>query len=212
MNGVRRGNPRPLLLAGFAVAMGGFQVTAPARAEDPKVAVEVREPVAADLNFAVVEETNRVRSAAELRQLRLMSGLAGAAEDLAAANALRLDLSHGSALAGQATLGERLAHRRTEPETAAENVGIVALPADAKSVDASDVARRLVAGWMESPGHRANILDGTMTHIGTAVQLVRGPRGRWYAYGVQVFGRFTHRSRTRADGLLGPDVVPQQLH
>lgn len=44
---------------------------------------------------------------------------------------------------------------------------------------------RLVAMWMASPGHRANILNSRFTHIG--VGAVNNSSGRWY--GVQVFLR-----------------------
>ena len=33
---------------------------------------------------------------------------------------------------------------------------------------------RMVAAWMASPGHRANILDGRLTRIGVAAYYVRG--------------------------------------
>lgn len=41
----------------------------------------------------------------------------------------------------------------------------------------------MVAQWMGSPGHRANILNGSFTRIGVGV--AQGEDGRWY--GVQVF-------------------------
>ena len=47
-------------------------------------------------------------------------------------------------------------------------------------------AQLLVKGWMDSPGHRANILNREYTDIGVAV-VRRLPRGRTY-YATQVFG------------------------
>lgn len=47
-------------------------------------------------------------------------------------------------------------------------------------------AQLLVRGWMDSPGHRANILNREYTDIGVAV-VRRLPRGRTY-YATQVFG------------------------
>jgi uncharacterized protein YkwD len=35
-------------------------------------------------------------------------------------------------------------------------------------------ADRIVAAWMASPGHRANILDGRLTRIGVAAVYARG--------------------------------------
>ncbi|MEP1123446.1 MAG: CAP domain-containing protein [Ilumatobacter sp.] len=37
----------------------------------------------------------------------------------------------------------------------------------------------VVQGWMSSPGHRANILDGRLTHIGVAVALSDSGRQYW---------------------------------
>ncbi len=33
---------------------------------------------------------------------------------------------------------------------------------------------RVVAMWMASPGHRANLLDGRLTHVGVAATYARG--------------------------------------
>lgn len=43
----------------------------------------------------------------------------------------------------------------------------------------------MVGQWMDSSGHRANILDESLTHVGSAA--VQADNGRWY--GVQVFVR-----------------------
>jgi hypothetical protein len=49
-----------------------------------------------------------------------------------------------------------------------------------------DLARTYVQGWKDSPGHRRNMLDPGVVHLGVAV--ARSPHsGRYYA--VQVFAR-----------------------
>jgi uncharacterized protein YkwD len=45
--------------------------------------------------------------------------------------------------------------------------------------------RRVVRAWMQSPGHRANLLEPSYRMLGMAAR--RGGTGGWYA--VQVFGR-----------------------
>lgn len=45
-------------------------------------------------------------------------------------------------------------------------------------------AAAVMAGWMDSPGHRANILDCSSTRLGVGVAL--GPGGPWWT---QLFGR-----------------------
>ena len=46
-------------------------------------------------------------------------------------------------------------------------------------------ADQMMTMWMNSPGHRANILNGSYTHIG--IGAVKASNGRWY--GVQDFVR-----------------------
>ena len=51
-----------------------------------------------------------------------------------------------------------------------------------------DTSAEVVTGWMNSPGHRANILNTQFTEIGVAaVQGIRNGKKVWYA--VQEFGR-----------------------
>lgn len=49
-----------------------------------------------------------------------------------------------------------------------------------------ELARRLMDGWIASPGHRRNLLDGDMTQTGVAIAQSASSR-RYYA--VQLFGR-----------------------
>ena len=51
-------------------------------------------------------------------------------------------------------------------------------------VGAEEAAANAVAGWMKSPGHRANILQKTYTEIGTG--MAKSQSGRWYL--CQLFG------------------------
>jgi uncharacterized protein YkwD len=44
-------------------------------------------------------------------------------------------------------------------------------------------AAAVMQGWMDSPGHRANILDCSLTKLGVGV--AEGPRGPWWT---QLFG------------------------
>jgi uncharacterized protein YkwD len=65
----------------------------------------------------------------------------------------------------------------------AENI---AMQYDSRGFSGGALARGFVQGWIDSPGHRENLLSAEATDIGLAV--ARSPAsGRWYA--VQVFGR-----------------------
>lgn len=50
---------------------------------------------------------------------------------------------------------------------------------------AGELAEAFLQGWIESPGHRANLVDGNLTEIGVGV--ARDGKGRYFA--VQLFGR-----------------------
>jgi hypothetical protein len=65
----------------------------------------------------------------------------------------------------------------------AENI---AFASSTRGFQAEELAQRLFDGWVHSPPHRRNLLDGDMTQVGMAV--AQSPRsGRHYA--VQLFGR-----------------------
>lgn len=65
----------------------------------------------------------------------------------------------------------------------AENI---AFATSARGFTAGELAQRLFDGWVQSPPHRRNLVDGDMTEVGMAVaQSARS--GRHYA--VQLFGR-----------------------
>ena len=57
--------------------------------------------------------------------------------------------------------------------------------------EAGELPGRFVQGWMQSPGHRANLLDAAALETGVGIAQSRRS-GRWYA--VQVFGRPMSRS------------------
>lgn len=50
---------------------------------------------------------------------------------------------------------------------------------------ARELAQAFVQGWIDSPEHRANLVDGNLTEIGVGV--ARDEKGRYFA--VQLFGR-----------------------
>jgi uncharacterized protein YkwD len=56
----------------------------------------------------------------------------------------------------------------------------------AYSLGHSEPAQIMVDGWMDSPGHRANILNGNFTHGGLGI--AKDKEGAYY--GTQVFARF----------------------
>jgi uncharacterized protein YkwD len=138
---------------------------------------------------ALLAETNRVRKAHGQPPLRRRFELEQAADDQAAFMALRRHVQHESILRGQATPFERV-HRHgywVEVGAVAENVAATSLGEHLREFTAERIAALLMRQWLESPGHRATLLDPSLTHFGGSVRLAQTVGGGWAAYGAQVF-------------------------
>jgi cysteine-rich secretory family protein len=108
------------------------------------------------------DAANRERAAQGLAPLRWDDALANAAREHALLMEQRNTLSHQ--FAGEAALQDRARFAGARFTEIAENV------AEGPSADA------IHTGWMNSPHHRANLLDPGLTAIGIAV-VVASPRG-----------------------------------
>lgn len=80
-------------------------------------------------------------------------------------------------------------HRGLKVQFCAENVASVPVGSGDAMATVDDIAAKLVESWMNSPGHRANVLNGRVTHVGCSVRLARGFAEQWYAFGVEDFAR-----------------------
>lgn len=119
---------------------------------------------------ALVELTNAARAKADLPPLRPNPGLFAAARGHAANMAKQAKLAHELDGKGPA---DRVTAAGYKYSRTGENVGWnYPTPKDA------------VAGWLDSPGHRANILAKGFTELGVAVSR----SGKGEPYWVQVFG------------------------
>lgn len=153
-------------------------------------ATETGLPSARDFARALLQETNRVRRANGRSALKRRTELEAAADDQAAFMALRLQVQHESFLRGQATPFDRVQRRGLyiESGAVAENVASTTLGDKLENCTAEKIAAMLVQQWMNSPGHRATLLDPKVTHFGGAVRLARTVGGAgWAAYGAQLF-------------------------
>jgi len=118
----------------------------------------------------LLDATNRERAAAGLQSLKWDDALAAAAREHAQFMVRENVLSHR--LPGEPSLEQRLAQAGAKYAMVAENVAIGPNPEEIHD------------GWMHSPGHRRNILNGQLTGIGIAV--TRGTNG---LFAVQDFSR-----------------------
>ena len=122
----------------------------------------------------MITRTNAERRKARLAPLTRSANLMRAAEVQASQMAKANLMEHDIPGAAYPSLGSRLAFVQYPIRAAGENIGEGYLTPSAA-----------VAGWMASPGHRANILSTNYTEIGTA--MAPGPKGT--VFWVQVFGR-----------------------
>jgi uncharacterized protein YkwD len=128
------------------------------------------------LEASLAELVNAEREAAGLPPLARSATLALAARHHAREMAEEDYFSHSSPRAETATVRLRVARAGGTVVTVGENLALLRA--------SPEVAARAVRGWMESEGHRENLLRPTWTHVGHGVA-ERGDR----LYLVQVFAR-----------------------
>jgi uncharacterized protein YkwD len=122
----------------------------------------------------IVRYTNEARKQAGLAPLRLSAGLLDAARIHAGQMAEQNTMAHTISDARYPTLRDRLDAVGYAYANAAENIAWN-----------DRTPQSVVSGWMNSPGHRANILNAQLTEIGAT--MARNRRGE--PYWIQVFGR-----------------------
>lgn len=111
--------------------------------------------------------TNEARSANGLAKLEADTTLAQAAQQHAAEMAELGYFSHTSPVLENATLTQRVAQAGSFMQLLGENLALVG---------DTDPAQATVTGWLESPGHRANLLSREFSHVGFGS--ARYPDGR----------------------------------
>jgi uncharacterized protein YkwD len=135
---------------------------------------------------AILRATNRARHEHGLRPLQPLPDLDLAADDQARYMALLLTAQHENAFAGQTMPADRIERRGIHPQLTAENVASVKISTPEGPESTADIAQALVNAWMDSPGHRANLLGERFTHLGASARITHAA-GAWYAFGVQDF-------------------------
>jgi len=137
-------------------------------------------PSLAQVQRAVIEQTNRFRVSEGLPALREAPRLGRAAQDFA--NFMARTDRYGHEADGR-TPAQRAGAQGYDFCLVAENI---AYEFSSEGFGAGELAQHFVHGWENSPPHRANMLDAAATEIGVAVAQSRETR-RYYA--VQMFGR-----------------------
>ncbi len=162
---------------------------------------------------AIFHETNRVRARMRLSALKPLADLDRAADFQASIGALMHLVSHDNPMPDLATLKLRVERAGLKIKTAAENLAastILEGGTGPRSVIVQRVAGRevfldpdtrqevkprtyagmaesLVQQWLNSPGHRANLVSQEMEYLGVSVRPRKTAGGMDSLYAVQVF-------------------------
>lgn len=165
------------------------------RGEDPKGGADPARPIdpeqfdAALLAREIHRVTNEARVNNGLRRLRSLRALSAAADDQASMMALRLHCGHSNPLRGQRNPYDRVERHGLRPYEVGENVAAVPLcdPATGKPRTYAEQAQLLVEAWLNSPGHRENLLKGRFRGLGCAARIACVPIGQQMVFAAQVF-------------------------
>ena len=124
-------------------------------------------PGDASLEADLLTLTNQARLDNGVGTLEGDEGLAQAARHHAEEMARLGYFSHTSPVGENATVSQRVARSGSFIGTLGENLALVG---------EADTAQTTTTGWLESPGHRANLLNPQFTHVGFGT--ARYPDGR----------------------------------
>ncbi|MBI2517980.1 MAG: CAP domain-containing protein [Opitutae bacterium] len=175
------------------------------------------------LAAAIFHETNRVRSQFNLPPLKFLAKLNDAADLQAEIGGAVRPPSHTNPFMLVATPLDRVKYAGLNPRYVAENialtamlkvssghgVGLLSKDGQASFVDVATLeplkphnytsyAAFVVQAWMDSPGHRANILNPEVSYLGCSVRPTRGDHGLDMVFCVQVFYTPTRTSNFRS--------------
>ena len=129
----------------------------------------------------IVEMTNRVRAEQKLGAVRPNAELSAAARAYAAFLVKSGVFSH---TADGHEAGERITAAGYKWCQVGENL---ALAQSSNGFAKDDLATKAVEGWLNSPGHRQNLLQPHMTEIGVGIARAPGKDPKYIT--VQLFGR-----------------------
>ncbi|MSU45804.1 MAG: CAP domain-containing protein [Lacunisphaera sp.] len=162
---------------------------------------------------AIFHETNRVRRQLQLRLILHLPKLDEAADLQASMGSFQLELSHRNPVPSLADVIDRVRSVGLKPLVAAENIALTAtLDADPKTTSVvprqegggprfydartgrkleamsyAGFAAAVVRLWMESPGHRANVVNPELDFLGCSARWRKEYTGVDLLYSVQVF-------------------------
>jgi hypothetical protein len=129
----------------------------------------------------IVQITNKARQDQKLSPLKVNAMLAKAARAYAERVARSGTFSHTADGRTPAQRAESAGYQHCD---IAENL---AMDEDSRGFETGALALQAIAGWMNSPPHRANIMRASVTEIGVGVARAPGPKPKFIS--VELFGR-----------------------
>jgi uncharacterized protein YkwD len=160
---------------------GALFVDSPNGRQQERMRMAVLVPDLPKVEQHIVEMTNQVRREKKLSTLKVNAMLAKAARAYARRLARSGQFSH---TADGRNPGERAKGAGYEFCSIAENL---AMDRANGGFDTGQLALQAIAGWMNSPPHRANILMASATEIGVGVARAPGATPKFIS--VEMFGR-----------------------
>jgi uncharacterized protein YkwD len=187
------------LLGALAMALLGGPLLAAGRKATDDDAAAREQWVALDhldvalLGREIFRASNRVRREHHLPLFQAEKRATAAADDQAAMMALLLRCQHGNPLHGQENALERVTRQGLDAVLVLENVAMTPLRERQDNQwqerTYAQLAADIVQQWMESPGHRANLLNPNVTYLGCAARGSSVPIANQVVFAAQVFVR-----------------------
>ncbi len=178
-----------------AVIAGCSSVTPPAAGGASGPMARVISPADLDyrlLGTAIFDETNRVRRANGSPALAHHPALDAAADEQATYMALMFRAQHGNPIPGEHNAAERVSRAGLNGLRVGENA--IMLPArppagsPVPDYTYAALAALIVDSWLNSPAHRANLLDPGYAYLGCAARIAHGVLpGDQRVFATQVF-------------------------
>ncbi len=151
---------------------------------------------------AIIEITNTVRAQSKLSSLIANPTLTATARAYAALLAKSGKFSHDA----DGSLSDRTKRNGYSHCTVAENLASFQ---DSRGFDSRALAKSAMEGWLNSPGHRQNLMSPPMTEIGVAVAKTTDKDPKYIL--VQLFGRPQSLSLTFQISNSAPLAVQYRL-
>jgi len=137
----------------------------------------------------IFRETNVVRVREGLPPFKLEPKLVAAANQQAAMQAIRIHSGHDNPLPDQSDPSARVAQAGLPAGTVAENAATLNLRNPEAGADYTyrKLAAVFVKAWMDSPGHRANVLNPSLRYLGCGTRVAHLLQGQPVVYAIQNF-------------------------